>query len=247
VLSFVYENVGFNSTESKKVSQHMKIFRRIFIIAAYAFTTLFLLAFYFVFFDAHGLPESDWLYKFSPNVNSLILNPSTGAPINIIPYSSINHNLAQTFSLAVTGEDAPHLLSPTLISIFVARPKPTTSYLIARTFDYNQGNLFRGISEIRLAIQLDYRFSPSQRFTILLNRTHFSPTTTGIADASQLLFHCAPEELTFAQAATLAALANRPSLVSEPDSLRDARNKILSQLLPPAEAEKAANSSLGFK
>lgn len=225
----------------------MNTLRKIGTVAAFTFISLFLLVFYFVFFDTHGLPESDWLSKFAPNVNSLIINPSTGAPINVIPYSSINTNLTRAFSVAVIGEDLPSRFSPTLISLFVARPKPTTALLIARDFNYNQGNFYRQINEIRFAIQLDYRYSSSQRLTILINRTHFTPTTTGVADASQLLFHSVPDVLKISQAATLAALAKQPSLVSQPDELLAARNKILGQLLSPEEAEKVMKSPLGFK
>lgn len=224
----------------------MNTLRKLFTIAAFTFLTLFLLVFYFVFFDSHGLPESDWLTKFAPNVNSLILNPSTGAPINIIPYSSINDNFTKAFSLAVAGEDPPSRVSPTLISLFTNH-RPTTGLLIARTFKYNQSDFWRQINEVRMAIQIDYRFSSSQRLTILVNRTQFTPNTTGVADASEFLFHSVPDVLKPSQAATLAALAQRPSLLSEPDALLEARNKILVQLLTGEEAEKATKSPLGFK
>ncbi|HUJ14907.1 MAG TPA: transglycosylase domain-containing protein [Thermoanaerobaculia bacterium] len=70
------------------------------------------------------------------------------------------------------------------------------------------------IREAIVALRLEHRYSKSEILTMYVNLAPYGEQTVGIARASDRYFGCAPEQLTVAQAAYLAALPQRPSTES---------------------------------
>ncbi len=66
------------------------------------------------------------------------------------------------------------------------------------------------IREAIIALRLERRYSKRELLALYLNLAPYGEQTTGIARASERYFGCAPEQLTIAQAAYLAALPQRP-------------------------------------
>jgi penicillin-binding protein 1C len=65
--------------------------------------------------------------------------------------------------------------------------------------------------EAMLALRLEHRYSKREILALYLNLAPYGNQTHGIVRASRRYFGCAPEDLTVAQAAFLAALPQRPS------------------------------------
>jgi penicillin-binding protein 1C len=66
------------------------------------------------------------------------------------------------------------------------------------------------VHEAVIALRLEHRYSKGEILALYLNLAPYGQQTIGIARASQRYFGCAPEQLTIAQAAYLAALPQRP-------------------------------------
>jgi penicillin-binding protein 1C len=66
------------------------------------------------------------------------------------------------------------------------------------------------LREALIALRLEHRFSKQEILGLYLNLAPYGQQTIGIARASDRYFGCAPEQLTIAQAAYLAALPQRP-------------------------------------
>ncbi len=67
------------------------------------------------------------------------------------------------------------------------------------------------IREAIVALRLEHRYSKREILTMYVNLAPYGQQTIGIARASDRYFGCAPDQLTIAQAAYLAALPQRPS------------------------------------
>jgi penicillin-binding protein 1C len=66
------------------------------------------------------------------------------------------------------------------------------------------------LREALIALRLEHRYSKREILALYLNLAPYGQQTIGIARASERYFGCAPEQLTIAQAAYLAALPQRP-------------------------------------
>src|SRR5207253_2682861 len=84
-----------------------------------------------------------------------------------------------------------------------------------------------------VALRLEHRYSKGEILALYVNLAPYGEQTTGIMRASRRYFGCAPEELTPAQAAWLAALPQRPST---PRRALARQRAILARLDAPAEA-----------
>jgi len=80
--------------------------------------------------------------------------------------------------------------------------------------------------EAIVAVRLERRYSKNEILSLYLNLAPYGNQTTGIARASRLYFGCAPDDLTAAQSAFLAALPQRPSAFNP---LRDEKRAIARQ------------------
>ena len=115
-------------------------------------------------------------------------------------------------------------------------------------------NLTRQTEEIRMAVQLERRFSRRELFTIFANRAWFGDEQVGVEAASQHFFQKEPNELQAAEAALLAGLIQRPAYLSpftHPDRALRRRNEIIDarvaqQAIDPKEGETAKASAPGI-
>src|SRR6185369_11843353 len=89
----------------------------------------------------------------------------------------------------------------------------------------NRG-LFAKMQEAVVAVRLERRYSKKEILALYLNLAPYGNQSTGISRASHLYFGTAPEELTVAQAAYLAALPQRPGAFNP---LRDGRRAMKRQ------------------
>jgi penicillin-binding protein 1C len=74
-----------------------------------------------------------------------------------------------------------------------------------------QRGIFDKVNEAAIAIRLERRYSKREILALYLNLAPYAAQTNGIVRASRRWFGCAPEDLTLAQAAYLAALPRRPN------------------------------------
>jgi penicillin-binding protein 1C len=88
----------------------------------------------------------------------------------------------------------------------------TITQQVAKMMLANQPRTFvQKIREAVIALRLEHRYSKREILALYVNLAPYGEQTTGIARASRRYFGCAPEDLTVAQAAWLAALPQRPS------------------------------------
>lgn len=110
----------------------------------------------------------------------------------------------------------------------------------------------RKIQEILYAIDLDRRYSKDEILTMYLNAVSFSDSCVGVGSAAKHYFGKTAEELTPAEAASLAAIVNSPSRYHPrlcPEENIKRRNLILSEMekqgyLSHEEAKRAEESPL---
>ncbi len=89
------------------------------------------------------------------------------------------------------------------------------------------------VRETVLALRLEHRFAKREILTMYLNLAPYGNQVHGIARASRFYFGCAPEDLTVAQAAYLAALPRRPGT---PELALARQRHVLAQMHAPREA-----------
>lgn len=89
------------------------------------------------------------------------------------------------------------------------------------------------IHEAFISVLLEIRYSKKKILELYTSCAPFGGNVVGLEAASWRYFHRSPQDLTWAEAATLAVLPNQPSLVfpgSNKDILRDKRNALLYKL-----------------
>jgi penicillin-binding protein 1C len=92
----------------------------------------------------------------------------------------------------------------------------------------NERHLSRKIKEIILSFALEQRFTKDQILQLYLNEIPYGGVLYGVESASQAYFEKSISEVTLAEAATLAALPQRPStFLARPDLLDARRDWIL--------------------
>ncbi len=96
--------------------------------------------------------------------------------------------------------------------------------------------------ETLLALRLELHYSKREILDLYAANAPFGGNVVGIDAAAWRYFHTTPDELSWAEAATLAVLPNAPSLIHPGRSrqrLREKRDELLKRMLPPEEAELA--------
>lgn len=100
-----------------------------------------------------------------------------------------------------------------------------TQQLVKNTHLDAGRTLERKVNEIAIARKIEKAYSKDEILAMYLNVIYFGGGAYGIADASRLYFGCAPQELTTAQAATLAGILKNPSRYSPANSIENATNR----------------------
>lgn len=103
-----------------------------------------------------------------------------------------------------------------------------TQQFIKKAFLTDDRTYSRKIKEIIIAIALEKKFEKDEILQMYLNEIPYGGTNYGIESAAQSYFNKSVQDVTLAEAATLAALPNRPStFLNNPDLLKDRRDWIL--------------------
>lgn len=105
-----------------------------------------------------------------------------------------------------------------------------TQQLVKNTHLSAERTLSRKMKEIALATKIEEAFSKEEILSMYLSVIYFGAGAYGINEASEVYFGCTPEELTLAQAATLAGLLKNPSAYSpksHPDKALERRDLVL--------------------
>lgn len=109
-----------------------------------------------------------------------------------------------------------------------------TQQLVKKALFGDQQTPARKLREIMLAIEIERAFSKDEILSMYLNQIPYGSNAYGIESASRTFFRKPAKELTLAQAATLAALPNRPSYLSpfgsHLDELTGRKNYILERM-----------------
>jgi len=113
--------------------------------------------------------------------------------------------------------------------------------------------LRRKLMEVRVASQIETRFSKDEILELYLNHVYLGGGAYGIQAASRYYFDRPVTQLTVAEAAMLAALAPAPALLDprrHPDRARQRRDRVLElmerrDMLPNSERAQATGAPLG--
>ncbi|MBW3629272.1 MAG: PBP1A family penicillin-binding protein [Gemmatimonadetes bacterium] len=115
--------------------------------------------------------------------------------------------------------------------------------LFPQQLPMNEKTLRRKLAEIRLARQIEDKFTKPQILELYLNHIYLGAGAYGVEAASRTYFGKTAAQLTVVEAATLAALPKAPSFYDprrNPDSARERRNLVLLEM---ANAELLADST----
>ena len=128
-----------------------------------------------------------------------------------------------------------------------------TQQLAKLNYTGNQRTVFRKLREALYALQLERRYRKEQLLERYLNQVYFGQNHYGLAAASMHTFGIPPEELSPAQAATLAGKIHAPEALDprvHPRALESRRNLVLRRMralgwLTPPQLAEAIESPLG--
>jgi 1A family penicillin-binding protein len=103
-----------------------------------------------------------------------------------------------------------------------------TQQFIKKAFLTDDQTYSRKIKEIMIAIALEKKFEKDEILQLYLNEIPYGGTNYGVESAAQSYFNKSVTDVSLAEAATLAALPNRPStFLNNPDLLKTRRDWIL--------------------
>lgn len=106
-----------------------------------------------------------------------------------------------------------------------------TQQLVKNAILSNEKTVTRKIKELVLSLELERRYSKDEILQIYFNEIPYGSTYYGIEAAAQNFYHKSANELSLAQAATLAALPKAPTTyINNPDRLLARRNYILGEM-----------------
>ncbi len=116
-----------------------------------------------------------------------------------------------------------------------------TQQFIKKAFLTDDQTYTRKIKEIVIAIALEKKFEKNEILQMYLNEIPYGGTNYGIESAAQAYFHKSITDVSLAEAATLAALPNRPStFLNNPGLLKDRRDWILNGMVEEGYITKQA-------
>lgn len=128
-----------------------------------------------------------------------------------------------------------------------------TQQLVKNAVLTSEKSLSRKVKEIILSIAIEQRFSKDQILQMYLNEIGYGGVNYGVEAAAQTYFGKSVSDVTLAEAATLAGLPNRPSvLLQNPDLLKERRDWILDGMVEEGyvsaeDAEKAKAEPIALK
>lgn len=188
-----------------------------------------------IFFYSRDLPDINTLTVFAPTQTEHVSDPCLASASVAIPYESIGGNLRAALSAVEAREDDPSVLTEMYRGFTGHKAHATLSMQVSRSmFCAPAKNLTRQAEEIRMAAQLERRFTRRQLFTIFANRAWFGDGQVGVEAASQHFFQKEPDQLQVWESALLAGLIQRPAYLSpftHPDRALQRRNKVIDAMV----------------
>lgn len=107
-----------------------------------------------------------------------------------------------------------------------------TQQLVKNAILSPERTIVRKIKELIISIELERRYSKDEILQIYVNEIAYGSTFYGIESAATNYFNKSANELSLAQAATLAAMPQAPTTyLNNPDRLKDRRDWILGRML----------------
>ena len=211
-----------------------------------------------LFLYSRDLPDTNHLIDFAPTAEKHLVDACLIGPVLAVPFDQMSPSLRDAVAIAERSPDGDGALrsffkgwSGNLRQTSHQRPGP--SFVIASTLMCPPSrHLEQQLKEVRVAVQLDARFSRQQLFTIYLNRLYFGECGTGVENAAQCLFHKRAADLNPAESALVAGMAASPNRYSpsrHPDRALERRNSLLDAMvaagkLSLAEAESSKSAPL---
>jgi len=127
-----------------------------------------------------------------------------------------------------------------------------TQQLAKNAFLTHERTLSRKLQEALWAIQIERKYSKAEILETYLNEIYLGPGVYGVEAASQYYFGKSVSQLTLAESALLAGLAQNPGLYSpfrDPEAAKRRRNIVLTRMeelgmITPAEAQAARNEPI---
>ncbi len=249
------------------------------------FSIKFLIAFFIIilifgfstlWYFSIGLPDYKKLSKYQPPISSRVYSDDGKLIAEyaiekrlFVPYASIPEVIVNSFLSAEDknffnhpGIDAKGILRAIFKNIKnVSQNKrlegaSTITQQVAKNFLLtNEVSLKRKIKEAILAFRIERAYSKERILELYLNQIYLGQGTYGIAAASLEYFDKSIKELTYPDAALLAALPKAPSKYNPyrfPDVGKFRRNLVLQNLkdnnfISNGELEKFKNSNLNLK
>ena len=105
-----------------------------------------------------------------------------------------------------------------------------TQQLAKLNYTNSERTILRKLNEVQYAVRLEERYSKDELLERYLNQVYFGDGAYGLSAASQAFFGTPPEQLTPAQAATLAGKIRAPEALdprARPDRMKDRRDQVL--------------------
>ncbi|HVM03903.1 MAG TPA: transglycosylase domain-containing protein [Acidimicrobiales bacterium] len=105
-----------------------------------------------------------------------------------------------------------------------------TQQLAKLNYTDSERTILRKLNEVQYAVRLEERYSKDELLERYLNQVYFGDGAYGLSAASQAFFGTAPEQLTPAQAATLAGKIRAPEALdprARPDRVEARRDQVL--------------------
>jgi penicillin-binding protein 1A len=231
----------------------MKVLLRIVIAGVAATALMLLVTTAWLYLDSSGIPDTHSLNDFAPATATQVTDGCNKSNHTAIPYDSIGTRMRAALNASGLEENGPGALVTMFRGVGPATgPHPVAvSLSIARTMICEPGRpLYRSLNEVRIALQLERRFTRRELLTIEANRLYFGEGAFGVEAASQHYFHKEPNQLRTEEAALLAGLPQSPSRFSptrHPDRALERRSEVIDAMLhnhslsdPEAETAKAA-------
>ena len=192
-----------------------------------------------LYFDSRGLPDPQSLAPFAPKSVATVSDPCLKSPAQVIaiPYDSIGSNMRTALSAAEASEDDPGVMSGYYRTIVHREgSRAGLSDLIGRTMfcqPHPGRTINHHLDSLRLAVQIERRYSHREMFTIFANRIYFGEGQYGVEAASQHFFHKEPSQLLIQEAALLAGMPKSPARLSprtHPDLALERRNEVIGKM-----------------
>ncbi len=124
---------------------------------------------------------------------------------------------------------------------YVVSGGSTITMQIARMMEPKERNLKNKIIETFRALQLEHYYTKDQLLEIYFNIAPYGGNIEGVAAAAWLYFGKEPTQLSYGEAALLAALPNSPTMLRpdlNPEAARRARDKVLARMVQFAELDE---------